>query len=119
MTDVVDPGFADWLRARARFVSIDDAVVAGAWGLDAVESEIVSPLTELADAQAEGARQMAFLGKAAAIDTHIVPGLRADLFGRTITLTIDKLGYLAGVACFVIGAEEGDGVTALTVVRRL
>lgn len=117
----VDPGIADWLKSRALFAAAISAGIAAAWGEDAAETEIVSPFALKADAEAEAARQLAFLSGPLAIDTHVVHGLRADLFGSAVTIQADQYGYGAGVAVFVIGAEEAEDAeqTTLTVVRKL
>ena len=117
----VDPGFAIWLKDRALFSPTTDAGIAGAWGDDALETEIITPFASKADADAEGARQLAFMSGPLVIDTHVVPGLRADLYGTAQTIQADRLGYEAGVAVFVIGAEEAENAdqTTLTVVRAL
>ncbi|HYD12741.1 MAG TPA: hypothetical protein VEC11_07825 [Allosphingosinicella sp.] len=117
----VDAGLVDWLKTGAKFEASTDAGIAAAWGADAAETEIVSPLALLADAAAEAVRQEAFLKGPLVIDRHVVRGLKAYLVGRPATITIDRLGYDAGVDVFVIGAEERDGVelTNLTVLRRL
>jgi hypothetical protein len=117
----VDPGFAEWLKARALFATSADAGVAAAFGADAIESEILTPFALKADADAEAARQLAFLSGPLAIDQHVVAGLRSDLFGKAVTIVTSKLGYDAGKPVFVIGAEEAEDreETTLTVVRKL
>jgi hypothetical protein len=117
----VDPGFAEYLKARALFADRPSADVSG-WGLrDTTESEILSPIALAADAQTEADRQLQVLGKPLAIDIHVVPGRRVDLFGRCITVSAGRLGYQAGQPVFVIGVEPADdgATTRLTVVRAL
>jgi hypothetical protein len=117
----VDPGLADWLRGRALFTSAADAAITAAWGSDAIEGELVSPFALKADADTEAARQIAFWAGPLVLDTHVVPGLRADLQGRVVTIATDKLGYGAGKPVLVIGVEEADDAeqTTLLVVRKL
>jgi len=117
----VDPGFADWLKERALFTTAAAASIDAAWAGDAGESEIVTPFAIKSDAHAEGARQIAFLGGPLAIDLHVVPGLRSDLYGRAVTIESERLGYAGGVPAFVIGVEEAEDreQTVLTVLRAL
>lgn len=117
----VDPSFAQWLKSASLTATASDAGVLAAWGDIAATSEIMTPLAELADAQDEAARQLAFLGGPLAIDRLQVDGLRADLIGLPLDLTADRAGYEGGLRVFVIGVEEMEGVarTNLTVLRRL
>lgn len=116
----VDAGFADWLRAKAVYAQATDATVLATWGVDATESEIISPLALKDDALAEAARQIALWGgRPVVVDTHIVPGQRRDLYLRTVTLQIARLGYDAGIDCLVLGYAEGETTTQLAVLRRL
>ena len=89
--------------------------------IHAGETEILSPFALKADAEAEAARQLAFLSGPLAIDTHLVPGLRSDLFGQAVTIASSRLGYGAGRPAFVIGVEEADAAdqTTLTVLVKL
>lgn len=118
---IVDPSIAQWLKSEALVASANDNLVQAAWGDLAATTEIMSPLAELADAQDEAARQLAFLGGPLAIDRLQVDGLRADLIGLPLDLTADRAGYEGGLRVFVIGVEELEGVdrTNLTVLRRL
>jgi hypothetical protein len=117
----VDQGFARWLREGAYFAEASDAQVAGMFAQLARVSEIVSTLALKAGAEAEAARQLAFLKWPLAIDTHLVPGLRADLIGQPVAIRGDRLGYDAAPTVFVIGVAEQDGTdqTLLTVLRKL
>jgi hypothetical protein len=117
----VDAGTAEWLKEGALYASIEDALAAAAWGADAVETKIVSPIALAADAQTEAARQLAFLKGPLALETHDVAGLRSDLLAKAVTIVGAQLGYDAGLTVFVIGVEEREGVerTKLTVLRRL
>lgn len=117
----VDAGFARWLKEGIIYASATDTAIETKWGARARSTDVGSPLATKAGAEAEAARQLAFLGGPLVIDDHVVAGLRADLIGQPVTLTINRLGYDAGVVVFVIGAAESDQVeqTTLTVVRRL
>lgn len=116
----VDASLAEWLKAAALYAPATDAGVAAAWGVRAIETEIVSPFAERADAEAEAARQLAFLSGPLVLDRHVVDGQRRDLLGRTVAIDGDDLDYPAGVLAFVIRVEELDGnLTALDVLRRL
>lgn len=117
----VDPGFAQWLKDGVLFASADDAQVAAIWAAVARVTEVTSPLALKADADAEAARQAAFLGGPLAIDDHLVDGQRADLLGKAVTITSARLGYGAGASVFVIVVAEADdqNLTTLTVLRKL
>lgn len=117
MADRVDAGLAEWLRAQALYATAGGE--APAWGDRALETELISPLAMRADAEAEAARQLAFLAGPLVLDQHVVDGLRADLIGRVVTLEGDTLDYQAGVAGFVVSVQEGEGVTTLGVLRQL
>lgn len=66
-------------------------------------------------------RQLAFLGGPLVEDEHLLSGTWSDRLGQVITLTGDKLGYDAGIACFVIGVQDDrtTGISRVTVLRRL
>lgn len=117
----VTADYALWLQSPARFVTYTDPALAALWGDIAKETRIISPFATQEAALAEGARQMAFLGFALAEDVHVIPGAHRDKLGQVVTLTIDRLGYDAGVDVFVIGAEEdrAANLTTLTVLRRM
>lgn len=117
----VEASYGEWLQSEALYVTGADATLAARWPTQAIESETISPFAEEADATAEAGRQIAFLGPTKVVDDHVVHGHRRDLIGCLVTLAIDKLGYDAGVNCFVIGADESQvpGCTVLTVLRRV
>lgn len=115
----VDSDFAAWLRADCLY---SKATATLSSGLQAVakDSEIISALAAIADADAENARQIAILGQTLAIDRHVIPGARRDLIGKPVTLVSGYLGYDAGVTVFVLRSDERDeGSTELSVLRRL
>ena len=114
----VAPATADWLKAAALYTAAVDPTAAS-WGDSVTETEIISPLALEADASAEAARQLGFLAGPLAIDEHLVSGDQAGLIGQTVLLAGDRLGYEAEAVAFVIGAVESDGLTVLTVLRRL
>lgn len=116
-----DAQIVDWLKSGALFEAATDAGVAAAFGADALETEIVSPLALAAAASTEAARQQAFMEGPLAEELHDVPGQRIDLLGRPVTIISDRLGYEAGLTVFVIGADEASrpGRTLLNVLRRL
>jgi hypothetical protein len=74
-----------------------------------------------ADAAAEAARQLAFLGGPLVEDEHLLVGQWAPYLGQVIILTIDQLGYDAGVAVFVIGVQDdrASDTSRVSVLRRL
>lgn len=113
----VDAPTAEWLRSPGLSVVSSGAA---AWGDIAATSEIGCCLSDIADAQAEADRQRAFFGAPRAIETLMVPGAMLSLLGRAVTIFADAEGYRAGSIVFVIGvAERDDGMSTLTVIRRL
>jgi hypothetical protein len=96
---------------------------AGALGRDAQTSERVTTIATRADAEAEAARQIAFLGGGGplVIEEHELPGAWRQYLGQVINLTIDRLGYDTGLNVFLIGAQDNgaNGTSTLTVIRRL
>lgn len=119
-TSSIDAGYADWLKAPALWSSTANGSLPAGLDASARESEIISPLVTKAAADSEGGRQMGILGSPVALDPHVVKGQRRDLIGKAVTLRNDLLGYSAGIACFVVGADEReDNTTVLKVVRKL
>src|SRR3954469_9006903 len=106
----VDAGIVAWLKQGILWAAATDATLAANWGVDALETELVSCLALAAGAAAEQARQAAFLGGPLAIETADVKGLRSDLVGKPLTITCDRLGYDAGLTVFVIAAQEQDEI---------
>lgn len=117
----VDPGIARWLKEGVIFASAEDAAIVASWAGLARSSDTFSPFATKAGAEAEAARQLAFLKGPLVLDEHLVAGSRFDLIGCPVTITGDWLGYAAGAVVFVVGAAEVEDVdeTRLTVVRRL
>lgn len=117
----VDPAFARWLREGIAYVDATDAAIDAAWGELARITDITTPLATEAGAEDEGVRQIDFLGAPMAIDEHVVDGLRHDLIGQPVTLTIDQLGYAGGASVFVFGVAEAEELdqSTLTVLRKL
>lgn len=119
----VDPIYAQWLMAQALWKVSADATLKARWGATAQTTERVTTIATEADATAEAARQIAFLGGNGplAIEEHELVGEWAQYLGRIITLTIDRLGYDAGLNVFVIGAQDNRaaGTSTITVIRRL
>jgi hypothetical protein len=117
----VDPEFARWLKEGAVYAAADDAAIAAIFGALARVTEVMSPLALAAGADAEAARQLAFLAGPLVLEVVVVKGLRIDLIGCPVTLTGDRLGYEASPSVFVLGVEEHDAVelTTLVVLRKL
>ena len=117
---VVDSNVAAWLKAEALYSSGSNVAAPANLLVGATESEIISGLATLADADAETTRQLGFLNYPQAIDVHSVPGQRKDLLGKVVSLTANYLGYDTARTVFVIGVQEKDNnTTTLYVVRRL
>jgi hypothetical protein len=117
----VDPAFAAWLKSDALYSTGYASGVSATWGSRATSSTIVSPLAAKADADAESARQAAFLAGPLVRDTLVVPGQRSDLICRAVNAAGDRLGYEATPTVFVIGVDETqiEGCTMLIVLRKL
>lgn len=117
----VDPEFARWLREGVSHAAAADEGIEAAWGELAVETSITSPLALQADAEDEAERQLALLAPPSAPEIHDVPGRQAGLIGRTVTITVNALGYDTGLDVLVLEADETSrpGRTLLTVLRRL
>lgn len=117
----VDPVYAQWLMADTMWAVSTDAARATRWGSDALTTSRQTTIATKADALAEGARQIAFLGGPLAIEEHVLPGEWASSLGTVVTLTIGQIGYDAGIDVFVIGVEDSlsQGTSTLTVIRRL
>lgn len=117
----VDPVFAQWLQAEGLWQVSEDAVLRARWTDKALTTSRMTTIALKADATAEGARQLAFLGPVSVIDEHLLIGEWRDRRGQVITLTSGKLGYNAGIDVFVLGAEDdrAAGTSRVTVLRRL
>lgn len=114
----VDTGLASYLKSSTLKTS---ALATGvAWGTRAVTIEQQSALDLKADAVAQAAVTLAFVGGPLVKERVVVKGRRRDLLLRAVALTGTRLGYTAtAIAAFVIGvAEQGNGTTLLTVVRK-
>lgn len=119
----IDPLYAQWLMSDGyRQVSTDDVLTAR-WGNRAQSTERLTTIANRSDAAAEAARQIAFLGGGGVLVTeeHSLLGEWASQLGRVVTLTIDRLGYDAGLDVFVIGVEDNraSGTSTVTVLRRM
>jgi hypothetical protein len=118
-----DPIYAQWLMAEALWQVSTDAALSARWGATAQTTQRVTTIATKADAEAEAARQIAFLGGNGplVIEDHEVVGSWAAYLGQVITLTIDRLGYDAGLQVFLIGVQDklSSGLSTLTVIRRL
>jgi hypothetical protein len=117
----VDPVYAQWLQADTLWVVGADAVRQARWGDTALTLSRQTTIATNADAAAEAARQLAFLGGPLVEDEHLLVGQWAPYLGQVITLTIDQLGYDAGVAVFVIGVQDdrASDTSRVSVLRRL
>lgn len=141
----VDPVFAQWLQDRALFHLEVDATLSARWGDRAQTTERITPLALQADAEAEAARQIAFLGGPLVEDEHQLIGTWRDRLGQTISIEGLHLGYFDGTItgggeeftfggdtftlggggeatlCFVIAAQDdrASGLSRVSVLRRL
>lgn len=117
----VDPVYAQWLMDDCLWQVSEDAALKARWGDGAQTGERITAIASKVDAQAEAARQLAFLGGPLAIEEHVMIGEWAGTLGQVITITGKGLGYDGGLAVFVIGVEDEreTGTARVTVIRRL
>lgn len=117
----VDPVYAQWLQSAGLWQVSEDATLKARWEDKAQTSERMTTIALKADAAAEAGRQLAFLGGPLVVDEHTLLGEWSAYLGRVITISIDRLGYDAGIEVFVIGAEDdrSAGTSKVTVIRRL
>ncbi|MFC3442542.1 hypothetical protein ACFOKF_15310 [Sphingobium rhizovicinum] len=119
----VDPVYAQWLMADCLWSLASDNAAIARWGDSALTKERQTTIATRADAEAEAARQLAFMGGGGpmAVDQHLLLGRWEPYRGQVITITGNKLGYDAGVDVFVLGAEDAwsAGTSRVTVLRRL
>lgn len=120
---VVDPLFAQWLQAQADHVVVTDAAGLARWAATAVTTARTTSIATKAAAQAEAARQLAFLSRGPfAIDVHEFASTDwLASIGLVVTISNDELGYADGVDVFVLGVESdtSTGISAVTVLRPL
>lgn len=118
---MVDPVYAQWLMADCLWTLAKDDVLDARWGESALTKERQTTIATKEDAEAEAARQLAFMGGPLVIDSHLLLGRWEPYRGQVITITGNKLGYEAGVDVFVLGAEDAlaSGTSRVTVLRRL
>ena len=117
----VDTLFAEWLQADGLWLVSEDAASIARWGDTAITSERMTSIALKADADAEADRQLIFLRGPLVIDEHLLKGEWSAYRGQVITLTCARLGYDAGVAVYVLGAQDdrSTGLSTVTVLRRL
>lgn len=120
---LVDPVFAQWLMADCLWSVATDDVGAARWGDSVLTQERKTTIALKADAEAEAARQLAFMGAGGpmVIDVHLLVGRWEPYRGQVITITGNRLDYDAGIDVFVLGAEDAlaSGTSRVTVLRRL
>ncbi|MEO7469621.1 MAG: hypothetical protein ABIV36_21630 [Sphingobium limneticum] len=120
---LVDPVYAQWLMARCLWAVSTDGAAADRWGATALTKERQTTIANKADAEAEAARQLAFMGGGGplVVDDHVLLGQWARYRGQVITITGKRLGYDAGINVFVLGAQDAlaAGTSVVTVLRRL
>jgi hypothetical protein len=120
---LVDPVYAQWLMARCQWTETSDEAGAARWGKTALTRERQTTIATKADAEAEAARQLAFMGGGGpmVVDDHVLLGRWQPYRGRVITISGDRLGYAGGVDVFVLGAQDAlaTGTSVVTVLRRL
>lgn len=117
----VDPIEAQWLQSEGQFALAKDAALLARWGDSAISAERMTPLVLSADANAEGARVLAFRGQPMVEEEAVLVGAFVRTIGTVITIQHDTLGYGGGLQVFVIGAEDdhAKGTSRVTFLRRL
>lgn len=117
----VDPLFAQWLQSDALWQVQIDPTRQAKWEDSGRLTERSTTIALKADAEAEGNRQLAFLGGPLVPEEHLLLGSWVDFLGQVITLTINRLGYDEGLDVFVIGVidDRAVGTSRVTVLRRL
>lgn len=118
----VDPLFAQWLLSDADHV-VRSVAVPSTWGATAIVPERVTGIATLAGAQAEADRQLTFWAAGPyAIEVHQLIGQDWERArGQIVTLTIDQLGYDAGLDVFVteVETDRTTGISQVTVLRSM
>ncbi|MDT7533725.1 hypothetical protein OVY48_09845 [Sphingobium sp. SA2] len=119
----VDPVYAQWLMADTLWTLATDTVGAARWGTSGLTKERPTTIATRADAEAEAARQLAFMGAGGpmALDSHLLPGRWEPVRGQVITIHGNRLGYAGGVDVFLLSADDvlAAGTSRVTVLRRL
>ncbi len=120
----MDIAYSEWLQSTERTLDRVDAAAKAKWGSRGRTMLLSGHLTTAASASARGDAIMAFAKLPAVEEEIIVPQLLdiTALRGKTATVTIaNDPNYAAGVVVFVLGGgvDHGQGVTMLTVLRRL
>lgn len=122
MTSVAS-GLAEYLQAPAYWAQGVDAVAKARWGERGVDGSLLSPVDAKADADAELARQLAFMKEPHAAERVQVAPVDLDgLRGQCVTVRAAAPGYGDGGALvFVLGGtvDDATGVMTLDVLRRL
>lgn len=115
------PLFAQWLQSENLWQVNRDAVASSRWGDNGVVASRSTCIAHKADAAAEAERQLAFLGGPLVEEEHILPGEWRGRIGQVWTITIDQLGYDAGIPVFIIDAadDRASGLSTVGVLRRL
>lgn len=118
---VVDPVYAQYLMSQTLWAVASDDAAATRWGATAAIKERRTTIATKADAEAEAARQLAFMAGPLVMDEHVLLGQWVRYRGQVVTITGNKLGYDAGAEVFVLGAQDAlaTGTSVVTVLRRL
>jgi len=117
----VDSQFAQWLQNQGLWALVEDAPAIVRWAVGALTTERMTGIATKEDAEAEAARQLAFLGGPLVVDEHTLRGEWRHCLGQVITITGNRLGYDAGVDVFVVSVSDdlATGLSTVTVIRRL
>ena len=102
---------AEFLKSAERSEVAASAALRARWGDAGGDTAQSSTLILQADAAAEAARQLAFMGNAFAVDSVAIEGVHFDLEGETVRLDYTLPGNPAGT--FFGGA----GVVDILVIR--
>ena len=119
----VDPANVQWLTSNALRAVREATTTRARWGDRAIVTERITGIATAAAAGVEADRQLAFLQRGPfVIDVHQLVGTGwLDKLARVVTLTIDQLGYDAGIDVFVLEAEvdHAAGISTIAVLRPL
>lgn len=115
-----DTALATALQAASSF-AVATPATSGRWPANGRRIEALSPFATQAGGEAEAARVAALFDAPLVRDRAVVPGRVRDLTRRCIRLKAEGLDYPAeGALVIVLGAaEQENGTTVLTVLRRL
>ena len=100
-------------QAQLQTIAVD-AHTQAAFGADAADLKIASPLTVDTDAATEAARQLAYLARPRASDTAVIEGVWTDLEGETVAIAYDGHLGVSGLVSMLVIRSHPDLATGTT-----